>query len=163
MTTKSLSGWLTGATAALQSARPARRAARRWLLLAFLLSFPVVVVWFWPGFVLGLGLRFVLLREALRLGDSARALIDERQEAVRNRVYHLAYYILSALSVIAVLLAALVVSIDTAPAGHAWLARTAWLLPGLGVVCLQIVGGLPPAILLWTQPDEPAEPAEEVV
>ncbi len=157
MATKSLSGWLTGATAALGSARPARRATRRWLVLAFLLSFPVVVVWFWPGFVLGLGLRFALMREALRLGDSAPALIDERQEAVRNRVYHLAYYILSALSVVAVLLVALVVSVVTVPGGHAWLARTAWLLPGLGVVVLQLVGGLPPAILLWTQPDEPDE------
>lgn len=79
MSTRLPSDWLQSAPTAFFASPPATRSKRRWLVLLFFFTLPVLTFWFWRGFVFSLFLWLLLIQEALRLGDSSPPFMDERK------------------------------------------------------------------------------------
>jgi hypothetical protein len=145
--------------------RLATRAARRGLVAGLVVGCAVLVLSGLLGartllaFVL-IGLLLVadvlLLAVTRQVAELPEGAVDERQEAIRNRAYRLAYRIVMHALIWPI---GLVVVLATFRDPFGWLAAL-WantaLVIALGTAAAQLVGFLPTMILAWTEP-EPIE------
>jgi hypothetical protein len=158
--------------------RFARRRARRWLVVAWSVSLVVATVLplaerlqdvLGAAVVIdGIGVRFVtdplvllvltgtlglVVRAAVRRGaDLPDEDIDERQIALRDRCYLIAYRIVGA-TVLWLMLAAYIAA-DASVTQVVATSVAAWLMSDAFFVIIALVVFLPSAVLAWYVPDE---------
>lgn len=146
----------------------ARRTPRRGLVVAWALcclAFLALgaleikgVVWFLL-FALALAADIARFSATRLVTDPPTVALDERQQAVRNRVYRGAYLLVFYGMVLAVGGAMLLLYTGNEVASH-WFSHPAShpvMLAGFGVATLQLVSLLPTAILAGTEQDGPGD------
>lgn len=132
-----------------------------YLLMTLLWTPAKALGWGWAVIVSSLGLLAVMGYAMLMvsqygiMSSQNKASLDERQEAVRNRAYRLAYGILGALACFAALY--LYIAADS---GSLWLPTTSNELQAAFWGVLLLTSTLPAAVLAWTEPD-PVAPDPE--
>jgi hypothetical protein len=138
------------------------RTSRRWLVLGLVALCTALVflgllgvkgpVWF---VLIGLlvaedGLLLYVTSQVAELPEGA---VDERQAAVRNRAYRLAYRIIMHTLVWPTVVIVVLISFGDP---HGWLAaigKNTPLILAVGVCGTQLVAFLPTMILAWSEPD----------
>jgi sterol desaturase/sphingolipid hydroxylase (fatty acid hydroxylase superfamily) len=101
-----------------------------------------------------LGSYLALLSSTLNYPNLPQRMLDERQQAVRDRAYRIAFHLLTGLSLLAVLYCML-----AALSGRLWLPRTFNEFQAVFWGVLILATTLPTAVISWTEPEPPEEGA----
>jgi hypothetical protein len=147
-------------------ARLGGQAPRRALVCAWALCCAALVVlgaleikgavWF-ILLALTLGADVLLFVATHRVADRPTSMLDEREQALRNRAYRTAYLVVFYGLLLAVG-GALVLFYAGAEIASPWVSHPAshpTVLTGFGIAVLQLVSLLPTAIIAWSERDAP--------
>jgi hypothetical protein len=105
-----------------------------------------------------LAVNVLLFLATHRVADLPTSALDERQRAVRDRSFRVAYRVVAGL--ILVTIGGGIILFTSGVGAPTWLSypgQHSAVVMGLGLACLQLVSLLPTALIAWTERDEPAE------